>query len=1308
MKVLGFDLGTNSVGSAMVEFDKEGQLLEILHAGSRILPMGQEKTEFEQGQTITKNQGRRLKRSIRRTNQRFKMRRNNLLKAFEALGWFDLTGWQEHRKSGGTESFDRWMLGSDLTDAQVYGLRAKAISEAVTIKEFARILFHLNQRRGYKPTRGDRGRKSKPENESTKIDYLIATIVAVEPTGEYKAKRRELKITLSTGQTALSTDNTFNAMVGKQAELKIITRKSAKESPHSEISIPDSAAWAEKLHAMTHAIENSGESPGQYFYNQIVAAQGTNEDYRVRQRLVLRKFYESEFDRIWEMQSQYHPQLSDPIALSKTVDAVLPQNSTDKAAWKKKNLYHFIRDYIIYYQRKLKSQKKNIGNCPYESPNPEQPKKVIPASHPLFQEFRIWQGINNLKIELNDGTTRFLSTEEKELIFHTLSRSAELTKDKIAKLLKANQDSVRMAEDLPGHETRYEIAKECKRLKIAQPDLSDGSPEFEKLWHTLYSLEEAEDVSNALQKQFFLEKIVADELAEIVFKKEYGSLSAKALKKLLPMMRAGQYFNSNRVSPKAAEIISKLLNGEAILGGNGEEENRQALRDFFESEKIMSFSGGLPYWVAASILYGKHTAKAEGDPYTDPSQIKPLPLHSLRNPVVEQVVNETLQVAKAIWIKHGKPDEIRIELPREMKQNAKERKQAYSEMLKRKKERQAVETILKAEFHIPNPSRKDIDKYLLWKEGKEHCPYTGKQIPKTALFNGEVDVDHIIPRQRFFDDSFHNKVLCYRSANEEKRNETAFEYMSRKDWARYEEHVKTNFTGRRKFLLLTPEIPTGFLERQLVETRFIARKVKQLLERMCPGKVWVSTGTVTDYLKGEWGLNEVFKQVLKPRFERLEKLSGKTLISEKKVGNQIHLQLAGFEKRIDHRHHSLDAITVAVTKQAYIQQLNSLNEKYLNNPGSGMRKFPLPHPRFREMVREQLETMIVTHKVKPSLVSFAVNHYWKRNEQGRLEKVAQSEGITQVRGQLHDESVYGKVKRYETVEIVKILETPEQLIVPWQREAVEKRIAKFSGDLNALKKDLKKNPIPDLKGEELKKATVFSHQFTKSEELHKITLTKLMQVADLKLRRELLAYIAPEGEKLETSISQEGINTFNASRKKPVYKVRYLPNESPVSLTSDDNGKFVLLENNYSITVYQFPDGSRKFEPLKFFDAVKLRMAGLPLWEAIPNTTVFTLKAGELVYLPLPDESPATIDWENTVQITSRLFKFTKGGEKQLYFLPHQTAITFQKKINLEIPIDEYGSQNALEFWDGDDPRTKISQTCIKIKTDRLGKIMPH
>ena len=137
-KILGLDIGTNSIGWAIIE-EENNTPKRIIDAGSRIIPMGAEKEEFESGNSITKNAKRRQARGARRLNQRYKLRRQRLTAVLNLLGWMPDKLGQPFTKGQ-----------QQLSTLELYGLRERALRERIELTELGRILYHLNQRRGFK------------------------------------------------------------------------------------------------------------------------------------------------------------------------------------------------------------------------------------------------------------------------------------------------------------------------------------------------------------------------------------------------------------------------------------------------------------------------------------------------------------------------------------------------------------------------------------------------------------------------------------------------------------------------------------------------------------------------------------------------------------------------------------------------------------------------------------------------------------------------------------------------------------------------------------------------------------------------------------------------------------------------------------------------------------------------------------------------------------------------------------------------------------------------------------------------------
>ncbi len=295
-------------------------------------------------------------------------------------------------------------------------------------------------------------------------------------------------------------------------------------------------------------------------------------------------------------------------------------------------------------------------------------------------------------------------------------------------------------------------------------------------------------------------------------------------------------------------------------------------------------------------------------------------------------------------------------------------------------------------------SNSDFEKYKLWVEQGYKSPYTNKMISLSELFDGsKYNIDHIFPRAIVTNDSLNNKVVCEAFLNRFKSDKTGRGFISdlggrthiiydpilKKNVTfrlineeSYVDLVKKQFTGGKRFILLSKEVPSGFTESQLNTTKHIARKAIELLSHIVrengevelkSKNVLTISGAITDRMKKEWHLNQVWNELLIPRFERLNAIKntndfGKPVISKSghpyfDINTSFVLeQNKDFDiKRLDHRHHALDALVVALCTHNHIQ--------YLNNENSGITKFKKDKLQAIIKQREGIKRQIMfTHK----------------------------------------------------------------------------------------------------------------------------------------------------------------------------------------------------------------------------------------------------------------------------------------------------------------------------------------------------------
>ncbi len=238
-----------------------------------------------------------------------------------------------------------------------------------------------------------------------------------------------------------------------------------------------------------------------------------------------------------------------------------------------------------------------------------------------------------------------------------------------------------------------------------------------------------------------------------------------------------------------------------------------------------------------------------------------LPKNALRQPIVEKILNQMINVVNSLIEEYGKPDEIRVELARELKQSKEERNDFFNAINQRTKQSEKISERLQSEYGV-KATRKNIEKWRLWHEVDGRCLYCNNQITVDQFLRGiESDVEHIIPRAVFFDDSFANKTISHIRCNSTKGNATAFDFMNAKgadvldnylqtinalfkndrtDKAKTDEgvHCLTGKISKSKFNRLQwrkEDIPEDFINRQLQETRYnctIAIVLKKYLKQL--------------------------------------------------------------------------------------------------------------------------------------------------------------------------------------------------------------------------------------------------------------------------------------------------------------------------------------------------------------------------------------------------------------------------------------------------------------------------------------------
>jgi CRISPR-associated endonuclease Csn1 len=963
-------------------------------------------------------------------------------------------------------------------------------------------------------------------------------------------------------------------------------------------------------------LKESGLSIGQSFYNELTK----DENYRIKEQVFPREAYVEEYNSIMKNQQKFYPE--------KITDEMIAK----------------IRDEIIYFQRKLKSQKGLVSVCEFEGfwtkleINGKEKElfvgpKVAPKSSPLFQVSKIWETINNIILKRKTGDIIEISQNKKNELFEYMDNHEKLTYLELLKILNVKKDDVygnkQLSNGLQGNRTKIEILKcfdnaedymhlfnfdmtikeydeegflvdkdsgeivNSKKKKQIKPEIEEQT--FYKLWHTIYSISYKDECKNILIKKFKINEATAIKLSALDFTKQgFGNKSHRAMRKILPYLMEGEKYSS-ACSYAGYNHSSSLT----------KEEN-------FERKLL--------------------------------DKLRPIEKNSLRQPIVEKVLNQMINVVNAIIDKYGKLDEIRIELARELKQSRDERNETFKSMRERERENKEIEKRL-AEYGL-RATRNNIIKWRLYHEIHDNdnkqnaiCIYCGNTISLTAAMLGEeVEVEHIIPRSKVFDDSQSNKTLAHRKCNANKKDQTAFDYMhakSEQEFIDYIERINTLYknhiigkTKRDKLLMPSDKIPNDFIERQLRETQYISRKTREILHSICYN-VWATSGNVTSELRYIWGWNDVLMNLQLPKYRELD-LTENIEINEN--GNKRKKEIIkGWSKRDDHRHHAIDALTIACTKQGFIQRFNKLNSSKVRN--DMMREIEETKCEFDKQ-KNLLENYISSQKpfttndvekaAQKIFISFKpgkkVATIGKRKVKQNRKKVVVQKNIIVPRGALSEESIYGRIKTIDLNRPIKYLfENPNLIFKPHIKTLVEERLYKHNNDIKSAVASLKKEPIylDDVKKTELKFGTCYKEEIVIKYPLgagqgmlfdgreNREKAVKIMEsVVDKSIREKIMNRLFDkEGTFIKPKEAFKDLENnplwFNEEKKIPIKTVRCFTGLTAVEpVKKDENGNeisFVKPGNNHHLAIYRDEFGNKQISLCSFWHAVERKKYGFPI-----------------------------------------------------------------------------------------------------------------
>lgn len=724
---LALDLGSTSLGWAMIRLNADNAPCAVIKAGVRIFSDGRNPKD---GSSLAVT--RREARAMRRRRDRLLKRKARMMASLITHGFFPTL--EAERKA--------------LETLNPYTLRAKGLDAALNPAEFGRALFHINQRRGFKSNR----KTDKPDNDASALKNAIKTL------------RQKL---LDTGS------RTVGEWLYKRDAAGELVRARYREE---------------------RVIKDSGKS-------------GINKSYDL---YIDRAMIEAEFDALWAAQTTLNPVLFNNTARDELKD-------------------------VLLFQRPLKPV--IPGRCTLM---PDEMR--APLALPSTQRFRIYQELANLRI-LGDGLReQTLTLEQRNKLALALETGHKSFKTAIPKLLglsgtvKFNLADAKRLE-LKGNVTCTILSK--KDFFGDNWWSFDEAKQDAIVWQLMKEENEAKLIA-WLQNETDVDEAHAEKLANVAFPEGYGSLSSKALARILPELRrevttydkaviaAGFDHHSNISAASSGEILPELpYYGEAL-------------------QRHVGFGSG----------------KLDDTPEKRFGRIA--------NPTVHIGLNQVRLVVNALIKRYGHPSQVIVEVARDLKRSKDQRDEDSKRQAENQRRNQRHRAAIAGILHISEERVRgaDLQKMVLWEElsfdpAERRCPYSGAQISAAMLLSDEVEIEHILPFSQTLDDSLNNKTVSMRHANRYKGNQTpwdafgktqvqGFDYaaiMQRAELMPRAKRSRFAEDGMARWL----KDDKGFLARALNDTKYLSKVAREYMSLICPQDTRVIPGQMTAMLRGKFG-----------------------------------------------------------------------------------------------------------------------------------------------------------------------------------------------------------------------------------------------------------------------------------------------------------------------------------------------------------------------------------------------------------------------------------------------------------------------
>ncbi len=648
-----------------------------------------------------------------------------------------------------------------------------------------------------------------------------------------------------------------------------------------------------------------------------------------------RRHLEEEFEKLWDTQVGHHPDV-----LTDDLKAVLFE--------------------IVFYQRPLKAPE--VGLCLFAGIRdvPADARR-LPKAHPLTQRRVLYETVNNLRVTSDGRERRALTREERDNAIKVLDSPGHIETSKKGKskvTLKTLGQRLKLP---PGARFTLEtanrdaIACDPVRASLSHPD------RFGPRWSTLSEADQwrvvrritrvqSEDcariVVDWLRQRHGLAEQNAWSVLDAPMPDGYARLGHMATRRLLAEL---EHAVDDDGAPLTYDKAASLCFGHHSDHRTGDVLDDPALRP----DDAKDWEWPLPYYGALlerHVIPGSHD-RAKHDPRSQASEF----YGRITNPTVHIGLNQLRRLVNRIINTYGKPDQIVVELSRELKMSEQQKTDVNQRNKANRKAAEMRGKKLVEELRQPDTGANRMI-LRLWEDlnqddcMRRFCPYTGQRISAGMLFDDSCDIDHILPFSRTLDNSFANRTLCLREANRAKQNYTPHE-AARKgllDWDKIEANLK-NLPDNKKWRFAPDameqfEAKGDFLDRALVDTQYLSRIARTYLEALYDGAdgkrhVFVVPGKLTAMLRAHWGLDSLGWPEGTDRTTRRKK------------------------NRNNHLHHAIDAAVLGATTQALVKAVaDAAGAREAEGASKVIETTPEPWEHFRSDIRTQLDKIIVSHR----------------------------------------------------------------------------------------------------------------------------------------------------------------------------------------------------------------------------------------------------------------------------------------------------------------------------------------------------------